>query len=1151
MKSGLRYALALLTAAHLPGFVLPVIAAEPPLTVTTETFGATGTDGTGTAARFFRPERLCTDGTFVYVSDTANHMIRKIQVATGEVTTLAGSPRIAGSADGVGTAARFNSPLGITASGNFLHIADSGNATIRRLDLTTGEVVTVAGRAGEKGDADGSGASARFRKPDGILVIGSGSAQKLYITDSEAHTVRVFDGAGVSTLAGAGNTPGFADATGAAARFNSPCGLATDGAGNLYVGDRKNYRIRKIVLETGAVTTFAGGATAGSTDGTGAVARFGDPSDLAGGAALEGIYVVDVSRLRFVKFNAEVKTSTTFGVGTGIAIHSDNPSALPYVFSARHSENLINRRAHPVGTRNPEILAGRQLRPVFSPSKMVPGPQGTIYSLISYTGLVRIDPVEGTMTTIVDYPQLGGLSLEGNYAYIADNSKYIQRVDLSSGAVMILAGGKTGAVDGTGSDAGFSKPQDLASDGQGNLYIADMNAHTVRKLVIGTRQVTTVAGKTSTSGRTDGPASEAQFTYPSSILHDGQGSLYIGESYAIRKLDLATGQVSTVAYSQTELPSAVVGMALTGSKLTFTDAQRHTIRVIDLATREISTVAGKEGVSAWADGTGDEARLNAPAGIAHLGNGRFMVADPGNNLFRYATLSGSPVPPSTASFFVPVVLSASGKNFSYFTTELTATNRGTSEATVRYSYTAASGGGSGAFTDSVKLGPGKQLIVPDVIEFLRAHGLEISDSGGRVGTLWVHLDGVKQTEASVTARTTTAVSTSEGRPGTNAVLGRAGLAYSGLAPTRLLTSPVYLSGLRFSDRERSNIAVQNAGGETDGDITVRVSLFAGDGNGTPAGTQELTLTPGGFGQLAVDALAAGATSNQGFFAKVERTAGTAPYYAYGTINDNPTSDGSFVTPYVPSAGELWGLTLPVALEAAPYATEVILNNFTTSSREVTITYAATAVANGQTWIKLTLPAGSQRLIPDFVSFLRTSGAQGVGPAGPGFVGPVFITVDGLDGPTAAVQGLAISAKTTNPSPSGSGFLGLYYQGVPYGSSNTAVWVSGLQQDGEDRSNIALVNTGEKDASPMDLKLEFYNGENGTKTGERTVTVAAKVLSNQLRVLATDAGGAQNGYVKVTRVSGTNPFIAYGVINDGASAGDRTGDGAFLVSERAQ
>ncbi|MCC6130385.1 MAG: hypothetical protein IT186_10690 [Acidobacteria bacterium] len=138
-----------------------------------------------------------------------------------------------------------------------------------------------------------------------------------------------------------------------------------------------------------------------------------------------------------------------------------------------------------------------------------------------------------------------------------------------------------------------------------------------------------------------------------------------------------------------------------------------------------------------------------------------------------------------------------------------------------------------------------------------------------------------------------------------------------------------------------------------------------------------------------------------------------------------------------------------------------------------------------------------------------------------------------------------------PSPSGSGFLGLYYQGVPYGSSNTAVWVSGLQQDGEDRSNIALVNTGEKDASPMDLKLEFYNGENGTKTGERTVTVAAKVLSNQLRVLATDAGGAQNGYVKVTRVSGTNPFIAYGVINDGASAGDRTGDGAFLVSERAQ
>jgi len=242
--------------------------------------GASGsTDGTGTAARFNGPYAIATDGTNVYVSDFVNNTVRRVVIATGAVTTLAGTAGSSGSTDGTGAAARFNGPEGIATDGTNVYVLDKENDTIRQIVISTGAVTTLAGTAGAPGSADGTGAAARFNWPQGLMMAGG----NLYVSDTENHTIRkvVIATGVVTTLAGTAGLSGSTDGTGAAARFNHPEGLSTDGT-NLYVADFVNNTVRQVVIATGAVTTLAGTAgSSGSTDGTGAAARFNGPHGIA------------------------------------------------------------------------------------------------------------------------------------------------------------------------------------------------------------------------------------------------------------------------------------------------------------------------------------------------------------------------------------------------------------------------------------------------------------------------------------------------------------------------------------------------------------------------------------------------------------------------------------------------------------------------------------------------------------------------------------------------------------------------------------------------------------------------------------------------------------------------------------------------------
>ena len=236
----------------------------------------------------------------VFVADTLNHTLRKI-TSLNSVSTIAGSTGQGGSTDGSANAARFQGPQGLaffkvtsaTGTESYLFIADTNNQTIRKINLTTGLVTTVAGLAGNSGSTDGMGASARFNYPTDVAVDSNGN---LFVADSDNHTIREILPSGlVSTLAGQAQRSGSADGTGSAARFNSPSAVAVDLSQNVYVADTDNNTIRMIIPLTGVVSTLAGLAgTSGSTDGLGSAVRFYNPTGITVDSN-DNLYVADTN----------------------------------------------------------------------------------------------------------------------------------------------------------------------------------------------------------------------------------------------------------------------------------------------------------------------------------------------------------------------------------------------------------------------------------------------------------------------------------------------------------------------------------------------------------------------------------------------------------------------------------------------------------------------------------------------------------------------------------------------------------------------------------------------------------------------------------------------------------------------------------------
>ena len=281
-------------------------------------------DGLGGWATFSQPYGMVHLGGFLYLADSGNHTLRRIDIANNQVTTVAGTAGTLGAADGTGVLARFNTPRGVATDGTYLYVTDSGNNCIRRVDPATGAVTTFAGTSGSRGFLDGVGGAARFYAPRGIVA----DAEYLYVADTYNNAirkVRILDAA-VTTLAGT-KVKGAADGMGPGASFYYPYSLALAGA-HLYVTDTCNHTIRKIEIAGMQVTTVAGQAgVSGSGDGIGHAAGFHYPDGiLSDGTTL---YICDTSNNTIRSMNLSTRAVVTMAGTAGSSGVTDGTGTLP------------------------------------------------------------------------------------------------------------------------------------------------------------------------------------------------------------------------------------------------------------------------------------------------------------------------------------------------------------------------------------------------------------------------------------------------------------------------------------------------------------------------------------------------------------------------------------------------------------------------------------------------------------------------------------------------------------------------------------------------------------------------------------------------------------------------------------------------------
>jgi len=283
----------------------------------------------------------------IYVADSRNNLIRKVS-ADGSVTTLAGSGE-QGSGDGKGPAASFFFPAALAADANgTVYVADTHNSMIRKIS-PDGTVTTIAGRL-TPDVAKYRDTVIKLDNPYGIAVDKAGN---VFVADWERDMIKKISPDGKVTAFAGNSEKGAKDGQGSAATFFLPEGLALDAAGNLYVADCYNNMIRKITPE-GLVSTFAGNTVKGSKDGKGKAASFSHPDGLAVDRA-GNVYVADVGNNKIRKITPDGMVSTIAGDGTRGGVNGPGKTASFYrpfgitidkagnLYVADYQNNLIRK----------------------------------------------------------------------------------------------------------------------------------------------------------------------------------------------------------------------------------------------------------------------------------------------------------------------------------------------------------------------------------------------------------------------------------------------------------------------------------------------------------------------------------------------------------------------------------------------------------------------------------------------------------------------------------------------------------------------------------------------------------------------------------------------------------------------------------------
>ena len=608
------------------------------------TEGYSGDGGAATNAELNYPIGIALDSTGdIFIADNVDNTVREISATTGIITTVISN----GSTPSPG----FDGPVGIAIdnSGN-LFIADTGNHRVVKLTIASGTISTMAGNGtpGSSGDG-GPAASAELNSPAGVTF---DSAGNLYINDAASNRIRKVSAATgiISTVAGDG-TAGYTGDGGPAidAEINDPGDVALDSAGNLYIPDAPDNVVRKV-----SPLTFASTAVASSST----------PQNLL----LQTTAAETITSLT-VPVSEGNKKEYIVGKVTGCAVDgvTSNPAGTICTVPITFSPAYPGLRPVPlkVVTSAGNVNIGLNGQGVGPLAALTPGTMSTLAGEVNppncnaYNGPALLGPLCN--------PSAGAVDAAGNVYVAAFYSNTVSKIDLNGNITVIAGTGGFGVsgIGGPATSANIERPSDVTIDAAGNVYFSDETAQQVFKIDAITQIITSVVGN-GTQGYSgdNGPAIMASLNRPEGVAVDVQGNLYVEDqdNNLIRKIDTA-GIITTVAGNPATINQGSTAFSGDGGPATQANldlccggvAAAYDNIAVDAAgnlfigdslhnvVREVTTdgiihtVAGNNALGAGYSGDGGaatSAQLNLPMGVAVDAAGDLYIADFSNNRIR-------------------------------------------------------------------------------------------------------------------------------------------------------------------------------------------------------------------------------------------------------------------------------------------------------------------------------------------------------------------------------------------------------------------------------------------------------------------------------------------------------------------------------------
>jgi trimeric autotransporter adhesin len=520
----------------------------------------TGDGGPAASATLDFPQGVAIDPLGnMFIVDYNNDVVRRVDASTNVITRFAGNGNVGYTGDGgAATQATLGFPEGVATDGaGNVYIADAGNNVVRFVNATTNIITTVAGTGnpGYAGDG-GPATSALLTYPAAVAV---DSSNNFYIADTDNAVIRKVDGNhNITTIIG-NNQYGFGGDGGPAlqATLTNPFGLAVDSAGDVWVADYWNNRIRMYAAVTGIFNTVVGNGSV--YDG---LAATSGSLYFPRGPALDSqgnLYITDTNNNRIRVVNATTGIITTVA-GTNVPCAQptlpcgDGGQATAAAFFFPHSVNL-----DPTDTfMNIADSGDSRVRQVNT---------GTgIISTIAGTGVAGFSGDGGPASAAqINSPRAPSYDSLGNLYFVDTSNHRVRKIDKTTGIITTVVGSGGFAAESQGCDGGgysgdggpatsatLHCPLGMAIDANDNLYIADYLNNVIRKVDAKTQIITTVVG-TGTAGYTgdNGPATAATLNLPDRVSVNGAGNLFISDTgnNVVRRVDAATQIITTFAGS--------------------------------------------------------------------------------------------------------------------------------------------------------------------------------------------------------------------------------------------------------------------------------------------------------------------------------------------------------------------------------------------------------------------------------------------------------------------------------------------------------------------------------------------------------------------------------------------------------------------------